>query len=641
MKKQDDGIEKPKRLRDYPRYLLQKSTGFLFRLFYIIGLVWRSAPVVLIFMMLLCLADGVLPVWGAYISKDIINEIALLIGNVTKTGDIRDEIFIQMQPVILLFVAYFIYNFIKKILGRLNTMITSIAGEKVSNHIKMKIITKARDVDLCSFDDPEFYEKLENANREAGMRPLHILSATFSVISAVISAISFVVVLATLSPIAPILVVCAAVPGAIVNYVYRNRNFKYMRRHSKERREMAYYSGLMVNKDMAKEIKIMGLGDTFIAKYRAVFSRYYKGLRSLIVREGITQVVVTLLSVVINCALFLYIAYNIVFEGGMIGDYSLYTGALTSIAGYVTTLFTATATIYEGTLFINNIIDFTKEAITVVPTVSEPVKPSLGTPHTIELRGVSFSYPGTKRRVINNVNLTLNPSESVVLVGLNGAGKTTLIKLLTRLYDPTEGVILLDGRDIREYDVSALHDMFGIVFQDFGRYAETAGDNIAFGDIDREHSDEAIREAAIRGNSDGFISELPAGYDTPLTRMFEENGIELSGGQWQKLSVSRAFYKEAEILILDEPTASLDAMAEQEIFQQFRELSRGKITIFVSHRLSSAVDADRIVVLEHGAVVELGTHEELMRLGGKYHKLFSTQASRYQTASDDTPPQSK
>ena len=217
----------------------------------------------------------------------------------------------------------------------------------------------------------------------------------------------------------------------------------------------------------------------------------------------------------------------------------------------------------------------------------------------------------------------------------------TLIKLLTRLYDPTEGVILLDGRDIREYDVSALHDMFGIVFQDFGRYAETAGDNIAFGDIDREHSDEAIREAAIRGNSDGFISELPAGYDTPLTRMFEENGIELSGGQWQKLSVSRAFYKEAEILILDEPTASLDAMAEQEIFQQFRELSRGKITIFVSHRLSSAVDADRIVVLEHGAVVELGTHEELMRLGGKYHKLFSTQASRYQTASDDTPPQIK
>ncbi len=632
MKRLDDGIKKPEGLRDYPRYIWQKTTGFLSRLFYIIGLVWSAAPAMLVMMALLCVADGVLPVFGAYISKDILNAMAELIGNVDKSGDLQNDLFVLMKPVIVLFIAYFIYNFIKKILGRLNTMVTSIAGEKVTDHIKMRIITKARDVDLRSFDNPDFYEKLENANREAGMRPLHILTATFNVISAVIGAISFVVVLATLSPIAPLLIVCAAIPGAIVNYVYRNRNFKYIRRHSKERREMQYYSGLMVNKDMAKEIKLLGLGNTFIAKYKEVFAKYYKGLRSLILMEGITQVAVTLFSVVVNCALFLYIAYNVVFEGGLIGDYSLYTGALTSIAGYVTTLLTATATIYEGTLFINNVIDFTKEPITVVPTVAEPIKPTLGVPHTIELRGVSFSYPGTERRVIDNVSLVLNPGESVVLVGLNGAGKTTLIKLLTRLYDPTEGEILLDGRDIREYDVAALHDMFGIVFQDFGKYAQTAKENILFGDIDREHTDEAIVNAAVRGNSDGFISELPNGYDTPLTRMFEENGIELSGGQWQKLSVSRAFYKESEILILDEPTASLDAIAEQEIFSQFRELSHGKITIFVSHRLSSAVDADKIVVLEHGKVVELGNHEELMSLGGKYHTLFTTQASRYQSS---------
>ena len=295
---------------------------------------------------------------------------------------------------------------------------------------------------------------------------------------------------------------------------------------------------------------------------------------------------------------------------------------------------TSTATIYEGTLFINNIIDFTKEPINVISIAAEPVKPSLGVPHIIEFRGVSFKYPGTDRYVINNVNLTLNPAESVVLVGLNGAGKTTLIKLLTRLYDPTEGVILLDGRDIREYDTAALYNMYGIIFQDFGKYAESARENITFGDINREHSDEAVRTAALQGNSDGFISELPNGYDTPLTRIFEDSGIELSGGQWQKLSVSRAFYKESEILILDEPTASLDALAEQEIFSQFRELARGKITIFVSHRLSSAVDADKIVVLEHGSVVEMGTHEELMNLGGKYHHLFTTQASRYQTSAE-------
>ena len=639
-RKHDDGIKKPERLRDYPAYFLKKVSGFLFRLFYIIGLVWTAAPVMLVLMALLCVADGVLPVLGAYISKDILNEIAALIGSVSKTGDIENDLFIQMQPVIALFIAYFVYTFVKKILGRLNSMVTAIAGEKVANHIKMNIITKARDVDLRSFDNPDFYEKLENANREAGMRPLHILSATFNVISSVISAVSFVVVLATLSPMAPILIICAAVPGAIVNYVYRNRNFQYMRRHSKERREMNYYSGLMVNKDMAKEVKLLGLGDTFIGKYKGVFSRYYKGLRSLIVREGVTQVIVAFFSVLANCALFVYIAYNIVFDGGMIGDYSLYTGALTSISSYVTTLLTATATIYEGTLFINNLIDFTKEEVTVVPALDDPLLPHLNAPHTIELRNVSFSYPGTDRRVIDNVSFTLNPAQSVVLVGLNGAGKTTLIKLITRLYDPTEGTILLDGKDIREYDVAALHNMFGIVFQDFGKYAESAKENIIFGDIDREHTDEDVVAAAVHGNSDGFISELPAGYDTPLTRIFEENGIELSGGQWQKLSVSRAFYKNSEILILDEPTASLDAIAEQEIFNQFRELSRGKITLFVSHRLSSAVDADKIVVLEYGKVVEEGNHEELMQKKGKYHTLFTTQASRYQSAVEDTETES-
>ena len=639
-KRLEDGIKKPERLRDYPAYFWKKTAGFLFRLFYIIGLVWAAAPVMLVLMALLCVLDGVLPVMGAYISKDILNEIAALIGAVSKTGDIENEIFVQMQPVILLFIAYFVYTFVKKILGRLNSMVTAIAGEKVANHIKMNIITKARDVDMRSFDNPDFYEKLENANREAGMRPLHILSATFNVISSVISAVSFVVVLATLSPIAPLLIICAAVPGAIVNYVYRNRNFQYMRRHSKERREMMYYSGLMVNKDMAKEIKLLGLGNTFIGKYKSVFERYYKGIRSLIVREGVTQVIVAFLSVLANCALFVYIAYNIVFEGGMIGDYSLYTGALTSISSYVSTLLTATATIYEGTLFINNLIDFTKEEVTVVPTLKEPIKPDLDAPHTIELRNVSFSYPGTDRRVIDNVSLTFNPAESVVLVGLNGAGKTTLIKLITRLYDPTEGTILLDGRDIREYDVAELHNMFGIVFQDFGKYAESARENIVFGDINREYTENEVVKAAVHGNSDGFISELPDGYDTPLTRIFEENGIELSGGQWQKLSVSRAFYKKSEILILDEPTASLDAIAEQEIFNQFRELSRGKITVFVSHRLSSAVDADKIVVLENGKVVEEGNHEELMQRKGKYHTLFTTQASRYQSALEECDSES-
>ena len=223
----------------------------------------------------------------------------------------------------------------------------------------------------------------------------------------------------------------------------------------------------------------------------------------------------------------------------------------------------------------------------------------------------------------------MKTNENVVLVGLNGAGKSTLLKLIMRLYDPTEGVILLDGVDIREYDTAELYDMYGIIFQDFGRYADTAEENIRFGDVRREHNTEDVRIAAERGNADGFIEQLPSGYTTPLTRLFEENGIELSGGEWQKLSIARAFYKKSDILIMDEPTASLDPIAEQDVFNRFNELSKDKISVFVSHRLSGATTAGQIIVLEAGKVAEIGNHEELMAKKGKYFVLFTTQAQNY------------
>ena len=630
---QNDGLERPKKIKDVPSYAFKRVKGFLSRLFYIVSLVWEAAPMLLIAMAALCAFDGVLPVIGAYISKDLLNEIAKLIGTVSL-GDVWENILVTMKPLLFLFLAYFIYLFLKKLLGRFNSMVTGIAGELVVNHIKLKIIYKAKEVDLASFDRPEFYEKLENANREAGMRPIHILSATFNVISALISAGSFVVVLATLSPWAPVIIIFAAIPGAIVNYVYRHRNFRYMRMHSKERREMTYYSGLRVNKDMVKEVKLLGLGDTFISKYKVVFAKYFKGLKNLILKEGVTQLIVGFISTLANCALFLFVAYNVIYKNGEIGDYSLYTGALTSISGYVTTLLTSTATIYEGTLFINNMMEFMKEEPTVVSTLPEAVKPQRGG-HTIEFKNVSFRYPGTERFVLKNVNLKLEPNDSVVLVGLNGAGKTTLIKLLTRLYDPTEGAIFLDGRDIREYDTEALYDLYGIIFQDFGKYAESAAENIQFGDVSREHEREDVVLAAQRGHSADFIEKLPRGYDTPLTRMFEEDGIELSGGQWQKLSVSRAFYKDSDILILDEPTASLDAIAEKEVFDRFSELSKDKLTVFVSHRLSSAVGASKIVVIDDGEIAEVGNHEELMTLGGNIiDSLPPRQADIYRNSRD-------
>ncbi len=627
----NDGIPRPERLRDVPRYLLERIKGFTSRLVYIIKLVWEASPKILIAMCLLCVFDGVLPVIGAYISKYLINNIAdLLITAPNASGSIGSDLFKTLEPIVFLLVLDMIYLFMNRVLSRINTCVTSIAGELVVNHIKVKIITKAKTVDQRSFDDPAFYERLENANREAGMRPLHILSATFRVISSVLSVVSFIVVLSMLSPFAPLVVIIASIPGAIVNYYYRNRNFKYLRRHSKERRQMNYYSSLMTNKDHAKEIKILGLADTFKKKYDDAFKTYYKGLRRIILRESLMQIIVSLVYVLASGALFAFVAYNVVFSGkGEIGDWSLYTGALTSITGYVSTIVASTATIYEGTLFIENMLDFMKEPATVVPIIEEPLVPKRNSPHTIEFKNVCFRYPGTDRDVIKNVNLTLQTDRSVILVGLNGAGKTTLLKLVMRLYDPTDGVILLDGRDIREYDVEKLYDMYGIIFQDFGKYADTAEENIKFGDVRREHKDHDFIEAAKFGNAHEFISELPDGYKTPLTRMFEENGIELSGGQWQKLSIARAFYKDSDILIMDEPTASLDPLAEQDVLNRFAELSRGKISIFVSHRLSGAKVAGQIIVLEDGSIVEEGTHDELMERQGRYHLLFTTQAERY------------
>ena len=605
-----------------------KVRGFLSRLFYIVGLVWEASPISLIIMCLLCLLDGTLPVLGAYITRDIMNSVSELIGAEMADSSFRDAM-VTLAPLMILFLYQMIYLFLRRVLTRIDSMISSIAGELVVNQIKLKIITKAKEVDQRSFDDPSFYGKLENANREAGMRPLHILTATFKVISSVITVISFIAVLVTLSPFVPLIIVVASVPGAVVNYYFRNRNFRYIRRHSKERRQMNYYSGLMTNKDSAKEIKILGLADTFTEKYNEAFKGYYKGLKRIITKECLMQVSVSAIYVIASAALFAYTAYDVVYHGGAIGDYSLYTGALNSITTYVSTVVTSTATIYEGTLFIENMLDYMKETPTVVPSIPNPAIPSRGVSHTLEFRDVSFRYPGTERDVIKHVNLTLRSDEPVILVGLNGAGKSTLLKLIMRLYDPTDGVILLDGRDIKEYDTAALYDMYGIIFQDFGKYADTVSENIRFGDVRREHSEEDVRRAAELGGAAEFIEELPEGYNTPLTRLFEDGGIELSGGQWQKLSIARAFSKKSDILIMDEPTASLDPLAEQDVINRFAELSRGKISILVSHRLTGAVTASQIVVLADGEISEIGTHDELMEKQGSYYLLFTTQAQRY------------
>lgn len=616
----------PKSLRDVPRYLRELFGGFFKRFFYVLKLVWNTGKWIPVLLVFVALFKGVTPVIGSLISQKILNGLQ----DVIKAGFLPESEF-WSSGILYLLIALFAYRLLIRVVNNVSSALNRIAGEKVVKEVKQQIMHKSKEVDLASFDNPAFYERMENANREAGHRPLHILTETLGIVSSVIELISFLVVLLAAPGLSwmTFAVLLVSIPSAVVNFVYRRKNFGYMRFSSKERRQMNYFSNILVEKDLVKEIRLYDLADTFIDRFLDAFKAYYKGLRKLIVSENAWHIFFALLTGVTDLAFYIIIARQVFTGQIQIGDYTLYTGAIASVTACVSTLISSTGTVYEGTLFIDNLIAFMNEKQTIVPEGSQGEPVSHGTEHTVEFRNVSFRYPGTQRDVLKNVSFTVAPGQTLALVGLNGAGKTTLIKLLTRLYDPTAGEILLDGKNLKCYDVKSLYRTFGIIFQDFGKYALSVRDNVRLGDIHRQVSREDIEYACRQSTSDAYISRLPDGYDTPLMRIFEPNGLELSIGQWQKLAIARAFYADSDIMILDEPTASLDPMAEQEIFNQFDRLRNNKTTVFVSHRLSSATIADNILVIDDGCLIEQGSHKALMAMQGKYYTLFTTQSKRY------------
>lgn len=627
---------KPESIKELPSYLKKLIRNFFTRLIYIFRIVWETRPWILFSMLLLSVLSGLLPVCqalaGSYLLNDLASAYTYSVTGITAPED-------MWTSIIWLLVLQFVCIFAISLTNNIKSLITRISGELVANHVRTKIMAKAKELDLESFDKPEFYAKLENAAREADHRPIQIINSIFTVITTLITVCSYFAVLSSVKPVwASALVIALSIPSAAISFIYRKKNFRYMRHRSKDRRMMSYFSNIVTDKDLAKEIRIFGLSDIFTKRYKEVFKKYFKGLKSLFIREGSWNISLSLVSSAANCILFLIIAKQ-VFEGSIeIGNYSLYTGALNSVSAGTATLISTVATVYEGTLFIDNLIVYMKEKKKIKAISETPVIPERRKGHRIELKNVCFRYPGTQRNVLSNISCVIEPGNTVVLVGLNGAGKTTLIKLITRLYDPTEGEILLDGINIKEYDVEKLYDLYGIIFQDFGKYAVTVTENIAFGQADKETDRDKVIQSAEKSSSDAFINALPLKYDTPLMRFFEDDGTELSIGQWQKLSIARAFYSDSDILILDEPTASLDAIAEQEIYNRFDELRVNKTTVFVSHRLSSATVADKILVLENGRLIEQGNHRELMELHGKYFELFSTQAKRY-LDKPEKPPQ--
>lgn len=616
----------PASIKDLPRYLKEVFGGFFKRFFYILKLVWNTGHWIPLLLAFVALFKGVTPVIGSLISQRILNGLQ----EVIQTGPQPESAF-WSSGVLYLLIALIVYRLLILVVNNISNALNRIAGEKVVKEVKEQIMTKSKEIDLASFDNAAFYEKMENAEREAGHRPLHILTQTLGIISSVIELISFMVVLFSAPGLSWItfVVIGVSIPSAIINFVYRRKNFRYMRFSSKERRQMNYFSSVLVDKDLVKEVRLYDLADTFIGRYFTAFQAYYKGLRKLILTEGAWHVFFSVITGVTNLIFYIMIAKRVFTGEFQIGDYTLYTGAIASVATSISTLIASTGTIYEGTLFIDNLIAFMNEKQNIVPCQQPAELVNHGGEHTIEFQDVSFRYPGTRKDVLQNISFTIQPGQTLALVGLNGAGKTTLIKLLTRLYDPTSGRILLDGKDLKTYDIKSLYQTFGIIFQDFGKYALSVTENIQLGDIHREASMETVEYAARQSTAGDYIEKLPRGYDTPLMRIFEQDGLELSIGQWQKLAIARAFYADSDIMILDEPTASLDPMAEQEIFNQFDRLRNNKTTVFVSHRLSSATIADQILVIEHGHLIEKGSHRELMAQKGKYYDLFTTQSKRY------------
>ena len=373
----------PENIREVPDFLRRLLSGFFKRLFYIYSLVWQTRPWILFLMLFMSVFNGVMPIIGALISKELLNLLVEAVtGNVTEFSSISGLLTLQ-----------FTYMFVRRIVSNIDSMLMKIAGELVSNHIKLKIINKAKTIDTASFDTPEFYQKLENANREAGSRPVQILNSTFSIMSTIISMVSFITILAAVSPQAPLIIVAMSIPSAIVSFIYRRKNANYMFRRSKERRKLNYFSNIMCSKDHVKEVRMFGMSDLLIGRYKEVFATYFGGLKKLILSEGMWNIGIAVLTTVINCLLYIYIARKVFLGELQVGDYSLYTGALNSIATGVSTLVTTTASIYEGTLFIDNMISFMEEETHIVPRIPEPLHVKHGVGHVIEFEHVSFRYP--------------------------------------------------------------------------------------------------------------------------------------------------------------------------------------------------------------------------------------------------------
>ena len=583
-------------------------------------LVWSASRSAALVGIGLTVIAAFLPAAQAWAGKLIIDAILEAGAQAMGTGDgLR-----HVLPFVILELALVL---VSSLTSQIRTLSDHVLQSQLTNHINSLIIRKAISLDLQFFEDPVFYDTLQNARRRADSSALSIVRSTLQMAQQVITLISLVALLIRFSPWLAVIVFIAAVPSFLSQSQYAERAFRAVSRRAPESRLLNYLEMLLTGNESVKEVKLFGLGEPLLARYRELFMQFYEEDRAIAQKRTLAGLGWGMLSNLVYYGSYGWIVLRTI--GGLItlGDMTMFLSIFRQSQRAIQSLLDSLNRLYESNLFLDNLITFLAlEPVLVAPgngrIAPEPIR------HGIEFRNVTFRYPGSDVDVLRSINLTIEPGEHIALVGLNGAGKTTLIKLLTRLYDPTHGQILLDGVDLRDYDLQSLHQRFGVIFQDFVRYQFSVRENIGFGQIDAAEDMARIRAAADRGGATEVIEGLPEGYESVLGRRWER-GQELSGGEWQKIALARAFMRKAEVLVLDEPTSALDAEAEYEIFKRFGELMEGRIAVLISHRFSTVRMADRIVVLSEGRIHELGTHDQLIERNGAYARLFNLQAEGY------------
>ena len=581
-------------------------------------LVWTTSHTLTIVLAILTLVAGLLPGAIAYVGKLIVDSVVL-----ASQSGAQTQRWMALQYVGLEAIAVMAPAATQRGLTVCQSLLRVLLGQRVN----VLILEKAITLDLTHFENSEFYDKITQARHEASQRPLSLVMRTFGLIQSALSLVTYGSLLLNFSFWAVLVLVVAAVPPFIAETRFAGEAFRLFRWRSPETRQQHYLETLIAREDYAKEVQLYQLGSTMLQRYRDIFLRLYDEDRDLTIRRGIWGYLLSLLSTATFYAAYAWIVVETIWGRISLGDMTMYltvfrqgqstfAGALTSIGG-----------MYEDNLYLSNLYEFLEQN---VPKPRGKARQGLIPGDGMRFIDVSFTYPGIAKPALKKISLHLKPGEKLAIVGENGSGKTTLIKLLTRLYTPDSGQILLDGLDLREWDIEVLRQRIGVIFQDFVRYHFTVGENVGVGDVNHLEDAERWEDASDKGMARPFIELLPEGFATQLGRWFK-GGQELSGGQWQKIALSRAFMRTgADILVLDEPTAAMDAEAEVRIFDHFRTITQHQMVVLISHRFSTVRMADTIVVMADGEIIEQGTHQELLQLGGRYARLFTLQAAGYQ-----------